>query len=62
MYDDNVRKLKEELIVFVNESFPKVRERRVFDKLIEYIEAKVDAAIRDLDDKINERGVYDPDY
>lgn len=53
---------KEALIEALKDALPEDKAKRVFDALENFVDKYVEAATEDLDDKINKRGMYDPDY
>lgn len=35
---------------------------RLFEAIQRFVDTRIEDAVRDLDDRINHRGMYDPDY
>lgn len=58
----NKDEAKEALKNALADALPEDKAKAVFDAIEALVDVYVEAATEDLDDKINKRGIYDPDY
>lgn len=58
----NKDEAKEALKNALADALPEDKAKAVFDAIEAFVDIYVEAATEDLDDKINKRGIYDPDY
>lgn len=58
----NKDEAKEALKNALADALPEDKAKAVFDAIEALVDVYVETATEDLDDKINKRGIYDPDY